>query len=79
MLPSLCPSFELKVDVETPDTLYLVVEGYRCSSNPDLGLRVQPRADVGCTRKHGVDYGEVRILCACPYYGKASYLSSHLS
>ena len=35
VIESLCPSRQLRVNVETPDTLYIVVEWYRCSCNRD--------------------------------------------
>ena len=62
VIESLCPSRQLRVDVETPDTLYIVVEGYRCSCNPDISFKIGADDKEGRGGRFGVSHGEVPIV-----------------
>ena len=53
---------KLSVEVEPPDPLCTVVEGYRCSCTPDMMFRVGFREQLEQHGKYGVVYGEVRTF-----------------
>ena len=79
VIESLCASRKLKVDVETPDTLYVVVEGYRCSCNPDISFKIGADDRGERSGRYGVSHGEVPRSVSCCSNGRLTTTLSRSS